>query len=65
MPKHIQGYLSEATVAEMLDLSIWGLRGWRRRGYGPPSVKFGRSVFYSNEAVADFIAAPTKEGGGS
>ena len=62
MAKHVPGHHSELDLAIMLGLSIWALRAWRRRGYGPPAVKFGKSVFYPQEAVRAFLQAPSVEG---
>lgn len=58
MARHISGHLSETELAMTLDISIWGLRAWRRRGYGPKWVKFGKGVFYRKEDVSAFLAAP-------
>ena len=56
MARHVPGHHSELDLAIMLGLSVWALRAWRRRGYGPPAVKVGKSVFYSAEAVEQFLA---------
>jgi hypothetical protein len=40
----------------MFNLTISGARGWRKRGYGPAAVKFGKLVYYRTEDVAGFIA---------
>jgi hypothetical protein len=61
MSRHISGYYSEFELGIKLGLSIWALRAWRKRGYGPPAVKFGRSVFYREADVAAFVADPTKD----
>lgn len=57
MPRQIQGYLSETELALKLDMSVWGLRAWRKRAYGPAAVKIGRAVLYSMQSVEDFIAS--------
>lgn len=35
------GYLTETETAYRLGLTAFGLRGWRRRGYGPSFKKLG------------------------
>lgn len=58
MARHVPGHLSELDLALKLGITIWGLRAWRRRGYGPKAVKFGKCVFYPEAAVADFLENP-------
>lgn len=62
MARRVPGHLSELDLALKLGISVWGLRAWRRRGYGPTSVKFGKSVFYREDEVTKFIDAPVKHG---
>lgn len=62
MARRVPGYLSELDLALKLGITVWGLRAWRRRGYGPASVKFGKSVFYREDGVTIFIDAPVKDG---
>lgn len=57
MARRVPGHLSELDLALKIGITIWGLRAWRRRGYGPRAVKFGKSVFYPEDEVADFIAS--------
>ena len=58
MAVKIEGYIAEDVLARSFGLSVWGLRAWRKRGYGPPVRKFGRAVFYKVEDVEAFIAEP-------
>lgn len=51
----VPNHVAESDFAQMLGLSVWGLRAWRRRNYGPAAVKVGRAVFYKNEDVAHFL----------
>tara|TARA_R110000787_G_scaffold98028_1_gene201968 strand:+ start:455 stop:643 length:189 start_codon:yes stop_codon:yes gene_type:complete len=51
----LTGYIREKDLAEELGLTVWALRAWRRRGYGPAASKIGRLVVYRVEEVADFI----------
>lgn len=55
MPRKVTGHISEYELARMLGMTVWGLRAWRRRGYGPAARKFGKSVFYREQAVAEFL----------
>ena len=57
MTAKISGHLSESEMASMFGIGVWGLRAWRKRGYGPPIVKFGRQVYYREEDVQAFIDA--------
>ena len=57
MTTKISGHLSESEMASMFGIGVWGLRAWRKRGYGPPIVKFGRQVFYKASEVQAFIDA--------
>lgn len=49
------GYLTEAETAYRLGLTAFGLRGWRRRGYGPSFKKLGRMVIYAEADIASFL----------
>lgn len=55
MPRHVPGYISESKLALMLGITIWGLRAWRRRGYGPKARKIGREIFYPETEVTAFL----------
>lgn len=59
MSRSVPGFVSEANLAAMLGLSVSGLRAWRRRGYGPKAQKIGKSIFYPDASVANFLADPT------
>lgn len=49
------GYLKERDLARELGLSVWTLRAWRKRGYGPPFGKVGRTVVYRRLDVEHFL----------
>ena len=55
MPRHVPGFIAEVKLALMLDVTVWGLRAWRRRGCGPKARKIGREVFYPEAEVAAFL----------
>lgn len=54
------GFLDEHEFAKAIGLSIWGIRAWRKRAYGPLSVRIGRRVFYRSTDVAEFLANPSQ-----
>jgi len=42
-----------------LGVSVWALRAWRRKGYGPQSVKIGSAgTSMPADAVDQFLANP-------
>lgn len=47
--------ISEQDLASELGLTVWALRAWRKRKYGPPHRKIGRAVVYRREDVRDFV----------
>jgi hypothetical protein len=53
--RRIAGYSSESETAKALCVTIRTLRKWRQRGMGPPWVKIGRRVVYSNESRAAWL----------
>lgn len=46
----------EHDLAAELQVSVWTLRSWRRRGYGPAALKMGKRVMYRRSDVASFLA---------
>lgn len=46
---------STADVAEMTGIPEATWRYWRHIGYGPPSVKLGRRVYYREGDVLDWF----------
>ncbi len=55
MVSNLSGYFDEATLAAELGLTVYALRRWRQRGYGPSWAKVGRAVFYKEQDVRRFI----------
>jgi hypothetical protein len=53
--KRIAGYSFETETAQQLNLSIRTLRKWRQLGIGPPWVKVGRQVVYSDESRVTWL----------
>lgn len=51
----LTGYIREQDLAKELGLTVWALRAWRRRGYGPTARKIGRMVIYARNEVDDFV----------
>jgi hypothetical protein len=50
-------WLETVHAADELGFSPRTLEGWRRRGEGPPYLKFGRRVKYRLEDIEAFKAA--------
>lgn len=59
--------LSFSEAAQFLGISPATLRSWRVKGFGPRSVSYsqkrGASVFYTRDALIDFIHAHESEVG--
>lgn len=53
----IEGFISESDFARRVGLTVFGIRRWRARGYGPVPVKLGRAVFYRAADVGEFLAS--------
>jgi hypothetical protein len=51
------GLLSEAELAEMIDVKPHTLSVWRCEGKGPDFTRLGKSVFYRRIDVEQWIAA--------
>lgn len=50
--------LTEGEVSEILRVSVWALRRWRRERRGPAFVKFSRRALrYPARDVSDFVHA--------
>lgn len=48
--------VSEHTLSSELSVSVWTLRSWRRKDYGPPAIKLGKRVLYRRTDVRAFLA---------
>ena len=55
------GYMTTAEVAERFRRPEATVRWWRYIGYGPESIKVGRSALYPVEAVEAFEAQQRAE----
>ena len=49
--------INEHHLADELGLSVWALRKWRQRGYGPTPKKLGKRVMYVRAEVDAFLAS--------
>ena len=58
MSYSIPGFITETEFAKAVRLSVWGVRAWRKRGYGPPVTKIGRMIYYRVSDVEAFLANP-------
>lgn len=56
----IPSHYSELELAMLVGMTKSGLRGWRRRGYGPSWRKIGKSIYYEREAVEVFLASTNR-----
>jgi predicted site-specific integrase-resolvase len=52
---NIAGYTSERQTAEELGVALRTLRLWRWQGKGPPYVKLGGQVHYSNKSITAWL----------
>jgi|WetSurMetagenome_2_1015567.scaffolds.fasta_scaffold440184_1 hypothetical protein len=59
----LTGFIRERDLARELGLTVWALRAWRRRGYGPPASKVGRIVVYRASDVDAFMENLEPAGG--
>jgi hypothetical protein len=57
----IPGFITDQQQADRLGVTVSTLRRWRRKGYGPKSVKIGRKDYYPETADAEFAAAQLAE----
>jgi predicted DNA-binding transcriptional regulator AlpA len=48
---------SESETARRLDVSVSGLRKWRREGTGPQFIRIGRLIRYSIEDIQAWLMA--------
>ena len=48
--------LTDVELASRLGISVRTIRNWRLTGDGPGHLKLGKSVRYSPEAVAEWLA---------
>ena len=55
--KAMEGFITEADAAKMLDLTIHGLqaRRWRKSTCAIPFYKMGRKVYYKRQEILDYI----------
>jgi excisionase family DNA binding protein len=50
--------LTPKEAAQRLRLSMSTLRGWRKKGHGPPVVRLGPGTYrYSEEDIQQYITA--------
>ena len=59
------GFISEAKLAELLDLSAQTIAKWRKASKGPKYTRVGGTIRYSDEDVTAFIEAGTVDPQGS
>jgi len=52
----IPGFITEKAQAAKSGVSLATLRRWRKRGYGPRAVRYGRRFLYREDADVEFLA---------
>jgi hypothetical protein len=55
MSTAIAGYSSEIDTAKKLDRAVRTLRLWRQRREGPPWTKFGKLIWYRDQAIEEWL----------
>jgi hypothetical protein len=53
-----EDYTPESRAAEQLHQTIRTLRKWRQVGLGPPWIKVGKRIHYSNAGMARLAEKP-------
>jgi predicted DNA-binding transcriptional regulator AlpA len=56
-------FMDEKTLAELLRMSLAGIRRWRYAGVGPKFSKFGSAVRYAAADVEAWISSQPSGGG--
>ena len=51
----LTGYLTDEELAEQLNVSVRTLRRWREQHKGPPCIKTGQQVLYSQAGVKRWL----------
>lgn len=54
------GFLTETRFAELAQLQQSTLQQWRKERRGPPHARLGNAVFYSLEAVQQYLLGQQK-----
>jgi len=57
----LDGFLSEQAFADEIGRAVITLRLWRRKGYGPPFVRVGKTPYYDVEKARHWIAAQERK----
>ena len=47
--------LSTKETAEILNRKPDTVHRWRKRDFGPPFIKVGRSIFYEEDAILEWL----------
>jgi hypothetical protein len=56
-PTVLEGYMTEAQLAEQLGRSVRTLARWRSLDEGPPVTRIGREILYRKSSVAAWLAS--------
>jgi len=52
----VPGFISEEDQAKRAGVSLTTQRRWRKTGYGPRAVRYGRAWLYPENSDARFLA---------
>jgi len=50
------GYMEETTAAAELGISVATLAGWRKAQKGPQHTELARTILYSKDVIAKWLA---------
>ena len=53
----MEGFITEAEAAEILDLSVYGIRArrWRKSKNALPYYKHGKKIYYKKQEIIDYL----------
>jgi Helix-turn-helix domain len=51
----LEDHLRAKEAADALGKSLRALQDWRKRGYGPPYLRVGETIWYPKPALLDWL----------
>jgi Helix-turn-helix domain len=54
-------FIPEAELVQQLQIGVRTLRGWRKKGKGPPVTEIGRKLYYRAKSVQDWLLSREKK----
>ena len=55
MKQVLQDHLRAGEAADALGKSLRALQDWRKRGYGPPYIRVGETIYYERRALTAWL----------